>query len=91
MESAVKNTMHNKSDINVKCVERLSFRSRNQIPRQVRAQMQRKKEASDGLKTVKSVQRCLNLWRKLLMAEEELKRMYIERKIKEEGAAIAKI
>ena len=67
-----------------------SFRSGNQIPRQVRAEMRRKKEASDGLKTVKSVQRCLKLRKKLKKSEVELRKMYSERKIKEEGAAIVK-
>ena len=68
MENAVKKTMHKtvKSeehgdeehiDKPVKNVKRQSFRSGNKIPRQVRAQTRREKDASDGLKTVKSVQR----------------------------------
>ena len=75
----------------MKNVKRQSFRSGNQIPRQVRAHMRRKKDASDGIKTVKSVQRCLKLREKLKKAKEELRKMYYERKIEEEDAAIAKI
>jgi hypothetical protein len=53
--------------------------------------MRRKKEASDGLKTVKSVAKCLFLRQKLEQAEAELKKMFEERKFKEENVAIAKI
>ena len=68
-----------------------SFKSNNWIPKQVRKQMKRKFEASKGLKTVKSVKRCLKLREKLESAENELKKMFLEKKLRNENVAIAKI
>ena len=68
-----------------------TFRSNNLIPRKVRKEMRRKFEASESLKTVTSVKRCLRLREKLEKAEDELKEMYNEKKLKNENIAIAKI
>ena len=68
-----------------------SWRSANRIQRQMHTLMRRKKEASDGLKTVKSVAKCLFLRKKLHNAEAELKQMFDERKFNKEDIAIAKI
>ena len=66
-------------------------RSRNKIPKNVRTLFRKKKKASDGLTTVKSVKRCLELRKKLEKSENELKDLYKERKFKLENVALAKI
>ena len=53
--------------------------------------MKRKFEASKGLKTVTSVKSCLKLREKLKSAEDELKKMFLENKLKNENVAKAKI
>ena len=53
--------------------------------------MKRKFEASKGLKTVTSVKSCLKLREKLKSAEDELKKMFLEKQLKNENVARAKI
>ena len=92
MERVVKITIHeNDNNDYVKDPENESFRSKNHIPRQVRTQMRRKHEASKGLKTVTSVKRCLRLREKLENAENELKSMFMKKKIQDEAVAFAKM
>ena len=64
---------------------------KNKIPKKVRNLFRIKKKASDSLKTVQSVKKCLSLRAKIESSEEELKTLYLERKNKLEEAAIAKI
>ena len=100
MEQAVIKTMKKKHETqdeetgeyteNVNNVKK-TFKSTNRIPRQIRTQMKRKQEASDGLKTVKSVRKCLKLREKLENAEEELKKMAKSREMKMEESTYAKI
>ena len=98
MEQAVVKTMKMKiekddesSFTNTNDVKKKCFRSSNKIPRDIRKQMKRKKEASDGLRTVTSVRQCLKLKEKLKHAEEELKQMSESKDLKMENAAYSKI
>ena len=65
--------------------------SSNKIPKQVRNLFRQKKKASDALKTVTSVKKCLAMRAKVEKAEEDLENLYKERKVKLEAAAIGKI
>ena len=65
--------------------------SKNKIPKKVRNLLRTKKKASDSLRTVQSVNKCLALRKKIENSEEELKSLYLVRKHKMEEAAIAKI
>ena len=88
MEDVVMKTMHLKvtsekhrdtpHDEGPQFHETNSFWSNNLIPRKVRKQLRRKFEASESLKTVTSVKRCLKLREKLEKAEDELKEIYHE-------------
>ena len=55
--------------------------SSNKIPKQVGNLFRQKKKASDALKTVTSVKKCLAMRAKVEKAEEELKNLYKERKV----------
>ena len=64
---------------------------KTKFQKKVRNLFRTKKKASDGLRTIQSVNKCLALRAKIENSEEELKTLYLERKNKLEEAAIAKI
>ena len=87
----VEKTLEKKTSYEKVNKDKSSHSSNNRIPRRVRTLFRNKKNASNALKTVKSVKRCLNLRKKIEAAEEELKYLYSNRKSKLESAAIDKI
>ena len=60
------------------------FRSSNLIPKEVRDLFKKKARVSKSLKSVKSVNKCVSLRRKILDADIKLKKHYNDRQIKEE-------
>ena len=89
IEDKVAKTMKKKSDCEQVNVDQT--KSRNKIPRKVRTLFRNKRNASDKMKTVKSVKKCLELRKKIEKTEETLKALYDERKSKLENIALAKI
>ena len=94
LEAVTEKTMKKKQDtkkINEDKDDKEESYSKNKIPKKVRNLFRTKKKASDSLRTVQSVNKCLALRKKIENSEEELKSLYLVRKHKMEEAAIAKI
>ena len=71
--------------------EKIDFKSKNKIPREVRKWLRRKSLSSKALLKVKTPQGSRSLKDKIKEAEEHLSKSYFSRKIEREKKAINKI
>jgi len=91
IEDKVDKIMNKKENQDEKECNQNENAGNNKIPRNVRTLFRKKKTASEKMKTVRSVTKCVALRKRIDNAEEELKQLYKKRKSKLEKEALTKI